>query len=157
MKALDSRTLIQAQRAVKVPFVVEAVIDKTPDTETSVTQSAVTRQLVSREPKLDQGQTIQIEIHRVFRLLPGKRIVGLAKCGDTKLLVKLFLGRQAKRYAAKERRGIKRFKLLGYDPLSFIGEPVLKMVKVKHLRWSILARRRVCRIVGTARLKMTSV
>jgi tRNA A-37 threonylcarbamoyl transferase component Bud32 len=113
MKALDSRTLIQAQRAVKVPFVVEAVIDKTPETESSVTQSAVTRQLVSREPKLDQGQTIQIEIHRVFRLLPGKRIVGLAKCGDTELLVKLFLGRQAKRYAARERRGIKKIQTAG--------------------------------------------
>lgn len=99
MDVLDSRTLIRAQRDVNVPFSVEAVVDQVPSG--------------SQRDGITAGQRIEIKIQKVFRLLPGKRIVGLARCGDQELLVKLFLGRQAKRYAAKELRGIEMIRSAG--------------------------------------------
>ena len=133
MEALDSRTLIQAQRAVKVPFVVEAVIDKTPEVNSSVTQ-----QRGSDVPRFEYGQHIKIEIHRVFRLLPGKRIVGLAKCGDSEILVKLFLGRHARRYAAKERRGIEKIQSAGVRSPRFHWQASFKNGKGEALAMEYL-------------------
>ncbi len=106
MDVLNSRTLIEARRDITVPFAVEAVVD-----ETDITISQTTPQVV--RSTVNPGQQIQIEFEQVFRLLPGKRIVGLARCGEQKLLVKLFLGRLAKRYAAKERRGIEMIQSAG--------------------------------------------
>lgn len=87
MNAVDSGTLIKAQREVSVPFVVQG--------------------------KLDDGRIVDMEFIKLFRLLPGKRIVGLANCDGQRLLVKVFLGRQAKRYATKERSGMSHILLAG--------------------------------------------
>lgn len=95
MDVLDSRTLIRAQRDVAVPFAFQAVVTETNDPKLSTGQSHV-----------QKNETIHIEFSSILRLLPGKRIVGLARCGGRDLLVKVFLGRQAKRHAAKERRGL---------------------------------------------------
>jgi tRNA A-37 threonylcarbamoyl transferase component Bud32 len=85
MNVVDSETLIKAQREVNVPFVVQG--------------------------KLEDGRVVEIEFVKLFRLLPGKRIVGLANCEGQRLLVKLFLGRHAKRYANKERSGLEHITL----------------------------------------------
>lgn len=103
MDVLDSRTLIRAQRDIQVPFLLEAMVGQTPET---LLRGA-------DDMKVATGQGVNIEFLQIYRLLPGKRIVGLAKCGDHEFLVKLFLGRQAKRYAAKERRGIEKIQSAG--------------------------------------------
>lgn len=87
MNVVDSGTLIKAQREVKVPFVVQG--------------------------KLDDGRVVDMEFIKLLRLLPGKRIVGLAQCEGKRFLIKAFLGRQAKRYAAKERSGMGHISLAG--------------------------------------------
>ncbi len=112
MEVINSRTLIEARRDVTVPFAVEAVIDETEISTDNTTHNTRTPRAVS-DMTVDVGQKVQIEFEQVFRLLPGKRIVGLARCGKQLLLVKLFLGRQAKRYAAKERRGIEMIQSAG--------------------------------------------
>ena len=45
-----------------------------------------------------EGSSV-IRIEKILRLLPGRRIVALAKQHDRKILVKLFIGRGATRYA----------------------------------------------------------
>ena len=87
MNFVDSGTLIKARREVKVPFVVQG--------------------------KLDDGRVVEMEFIKLLRLLPGKRIVGLAQCEGKRYLIKAFLGRQAKRYAAKERSGMNHISLAG--------------------------------------------
>ena len=49
---------------------------------------------------------VEIECVEIYRLLPGKRIVMLARDQGEPILVKAFLGRNAKRNAAREVRGI---------------------------------------------------
>lgn len=87
MNVVDSEALIKAQREVRVPFVVQG--------------------------KLEDGRVVDMEFIKLLRLLPGKRIVGLARCEGKRLLVKAFLGRHAKRYAAKERSGMSHITLAG--------------------------------------------
>ncbi|MFN3235955.1 MAG: lipopolysaccharide kinase InaA family protein [Pseudomonadales bacterium] len=100
MDVLDSRTLIQAQRDVPLPFAIQAVATDVGETSQG-------------EKCVEKDQTIDIEFYRILRLLPGKRIVGLARCGDQDILVKIFLGRQAKRHAGKERRGLQSISQAG--------------------------------------------
>ncbi len=111
MDVLDSRTLIQAQRDVRVPFVVKAVVWEVDATNAEPAVDADPTDLES--PAIKNRQQVDIEFHRIFRLLPGKRIVGLARCGGQDMLVKVFLGRQAKRHAAKERRGLQNIRRAG--------------------------------------------
>ena len=49
---------------------------------------------------------VEIECVQIYRLLPGKRIVMLARDQGEPILVKAFLGRNANRNAAREVRGI---------------------------------------------------
>lgn len=49
---------------------------------------------------------VEIECVEIYRLLPGKRIVMLARDQGEPILVKAFLGRNAKRNAAREVKGI---------------------------------------------------
>lgn len=51
------------------------------------------------------GQLSSLEFRSILRLLPGRRLVGLAYLNDEPLLVKLFLGKTAERYASRERTG----------------------------------------------------
>lgn len=93
MNVVDSGTLIKAQRNVEVPFVVQGI--------------------------LDDGTQVSMEFVKLLRLLPGKRIVGLANCNGEQLLLKVFLGRQAKRYAAKERTGMSHITSAGVRAPAF--------------------------------------
>ena len=80
MNNLDADALIKAGRKVREPFCL----------------------------MLDASESAALEsltIRKVFRLLPGKRIVALATLGDRELLVKVFIGRFAARYARRERLG----------------------------------------------------
>ena len=52
-----------------------------------------------------QGLSI-ITVNKILRLLPGRRIVALAEQSGRKLLVKLFIGRGARRYANREVSGV---------------------------------------------------
>tara|TARA_R110002110_G_scaffold204750_8_gene416215 strand:- start:667 stop:2109 length:1443 start_codon:yes stop_codon:yes gene_type:complete len=96
MNVVDSGTLIKAQREITLPFVVQG--------------------------KLDDGRVVDMEFVKLFRLLPGKRIVGLANCEGQRLLIKVFLGRQAKRYAAKERSGMGHVLLAGVRSPQFMWQ-----------------------------------
>ncbi len=81
MQLLDSSSLIRAQRAISVPFMLRA-------------------------KRIDDNRTIEVKFLKILRLLPGKRIVALTECDGQQVLVKAFLGRTAKRYAARERSGV---------------------------------------------------
>ena len=78
MNNLDATALIKAGRAVNEPF-----------------QLAI--------QKDGEGPSF-LSIEKILRLLPGRRIVALAKQNDRKFLVKLFIGRAARRYANREVR-----------------------------------------------------
>ena len=80
MNNLDATALIKAGRAVNEPF-----------------QLAI--------QKDGEGPSF-LSIEKILRLLPGRRIVALAKQNDRKFLVKLFIGRAARRYANREVRGV---------------------------------------------------
>jgi tRNA A-37 threonylcarbamoyl transferase component Bud32 len=48
---------------------------------------------------------LAVPCERVLRVLPGRRLVAKAWLGDTPMLLKLYLGRGAARYAARDARG----------------------------------------------------
>ena len=80
MNNLDAASLIKAGRTVNVPF-----------------QLAIYR---------DDGASSLIRITKILRVLPGRRIVAKAEDGDLHYLVKIFIGRGARRYANREIRGV---------------------------------------------------
>lgn len=55
----------------------------------------------------NNGQSVTLTLSKLFRVLPGKRIVALADHDGKKFVVKIYLGRTAKRYAAQEVEGVK--------------------------------------------------
>ena len=61
-------------------------------------------------------------VKRIFRLLPGRRLTGLGHWQGRDVLVKLFLGRAAARYCARERRGIERLVASGVPTPELVGE-----------------------------------
>ena len=52
------------------------------------------------------GKWSDIQVIRLFRLLPKKRLVALAKYDGRLLLVKIFLGKHASRHSRRERLGV---------------------------------------------------
>lgn len=80
MTVVNSKELIEAKRAVKVPFDLKL--------------------------RFAGGATESITIVEIFRLLPGKRIVARAKYKGDDVLAKIFLGKTANRHAQKENEGI---------------------------------------------------
>ncbi len=80
MNTLDADSLIAAGREIEVPF----------------------RMLANRP---GSGE-VEISFLKVFRNLPSRRIVGLAEVNGERLLVKIFLGRTAGKYAFRERAGV---------------------------------------------------
>ena len=54
----------------------------------------------------DDGASSLIRITKILRVLPGRRIVAKAEDEDRLYLVKIFIGRGARRYANREIRGV---------------------------------------------------
>ncbi len=80
MYQLDAASLSKSQRNIKLPF-----------------QLSIT---------VDGGGTLDIRVREILRLLPGRRLALLAEAGNKKLLIKLFLGRTARKYQQRELRGV---------------------------------------------------
>lgn len=78
MNELDAASLVRAGRQVREPFQLSL----------NLTSGAAT-----------------MSVRKVHRLLPGKRIVALAEDASGPLLIKVFVGRFAGRYARRERQG----------------------------------------------------
>ncbi|MEX2489381.1 MAG: lipopolysaccharide kinase InaA family protein [Pseudomonadales bacterium] len=55
---------------------------------------------------VSEGVNLSLIIRKILRLLPGKRIVALAECDGTEILIKTYLGRTATRYATREKCGV---------------------------------------------------
>lgn len=87
LELLDVNFMINAGRNIETPFLL-------------------------RVSKPDCGAS-DIEFVRILRLLPGKRIVALAKDQGKAILVKTYLGRNAARNAAREVSGIKLIEQAG--------------------------------------------
>jgi len=66
-----------------------------------------------------------IEFVRILRLLPGKRIVALAKDQGRSVLVKTYLGRNAARNALREMSGIKLIEQAGVSTAGLLWEASL--------------------------------
>lgn len=60
---------------------------------------------------LVDGSTVSL--HRLLRVLPGKRIVGEGRWNDRHVLVKLFVGGSSARHWAQEKRGIETLRKSG--------------------------------------------
>lgn len=54
----------------------------------------------------DRNTEMEMGITRILRLLPGKRIVAVAVVDGAEVLVKVYLGKSAARYARRETRGV---------------------------------------------------
>lgn len=87
MNSLDADALIKAKREVKPPF-----------------------RLVVK--KADGGQ-LDLTVTRVLRLLPGKRIAAVANSESGNFLIKLFIGRFARRYWRRELKGVQAIESAG--------------------------------------------
>ena len=61
-------------------------------------------------------------IHRIFRLLPGRRLTALGQWRGRDLVVKLFMGSGAVRYCNRERRGVERLAASGQPTPELIGD-----------------------------------
>ncbi|MBV1876233.1 MAG: phosphotransferase [Pseudomonadales bacterium] len=81
MSIISSEMLVKAHRDIQLPFDLRI--------------------------KRGDGQIVEVHFIKLLRLLPGKRVVALARCNNQHILVKTFIGRSANRYAAKERAGVK--------------------------------------------------
>lgn len=79
MKILNAEKLIRAGRSIELPFKVVVTQD---------------------------DRELELVFVRVLRLLPGKRIVGVARIDDREYLVKAYFGRSAHRYAKREHSGV---------------------------------------------------
>ncbi|MEZ5560116.1 MAG: lipopolysaccharide kinase InaA family protein [Pseudomonadales bacterium] len=49
---------------------------------------------------------VRLRVERMLRYLPGRRLVAQARLGDRTVLLKLFVGRRARHYCLRERRGV---------------------------------------------------
>ena len=76
----NSDDLIRAKRGVTVPFCLSV--------------------------NVDNETLVDLHVTRLFRLLPGKRLVVLASRGNTQFVLKVFLGRTARKYYSQELDGI---------------------------------------------------
>ena len=56
---------------------------------------------------------VELKFSKILRLLPGKRIVGVATANGSQFLIKAYLGRAASRYAMRERNGVGLLALTG--------------------------------------------
>ncbi|MXX29525.1 MAG: hypothetical protein F4Z45_07450 [Gammaproteobacteria bacterium] len=61
-------------------------------------------------------------VHRIFRLLPGRRLTALGHWRGRDLVVKLFMGAGAARYCARERRGVERLAASGTPTPELLGD-----------------------------------
>ncbi|MEX0943032.1 MAG: lipopolysaccharide kinase InaA family protein [Pseudomonadales bacterium] len=80
MKTLSAENLINAGRIIDPPFKLIANI---------------------------AGAACELEFSKVLRLLPGKRLVGVARVDGNDMLAKVYVGRSAARYARRERQGVR--------------------------------------------------
>lgn len=79
MKTLNAEDLITAGRIIEPPFKLIANLT---------------------------GVACEIEVKKILRLLPGKRLVAVASVNGENLLVKVYVCRSAARYARRERLGV---------------------------------------------------
>jgi len=82
MSNFDADALIRAGRAIKEPF------------------------QLSVERVNGPISIVDLTVRKVLRLLPGKRIVAVAEAEGRSLLIKIFVGRAAKRYMRREVAGV---------------------------------------------------
>ena len=82
MNNLEADTLIRAGRAVKEPF--QLSVDRVNGATT----------------------VVDLTVRKILRLLPGKRIVAVAEAEGRDYLIKIFVGRSAKRYMEREVDGV---------------------------------------------------
>lgn len=66
--------------------------------------------------------SLTVTCRQVLRLLPGRRLVARAEIGGAPVLLKLFLGAGAERYAARERRGCEWIAAAGAATPRWLGE-----------------------------------
>ena len=71
------------------------------------------------------GEWSDIQVIRVFRLLPRKRLVALAYHQDKLVLVKIFLGKHASRNSRRERLGVTHITNAGVTTPKFFWEAVI--------------------------------
>lgn len=98
MEVLDAQDLIRAGREIITPFCLWA--DK-------------------------PGGAVKLEIVRILRLLPGKRVVALARDGTDSILVKIYLGRGSGRYAGRETRGVRAIDRSGVPTVCLLWQAEL--------------------------------
>ena len=96
---MNANCLINAGRNIETPFRLEVV-------------------------KPGCGRT-EIEFIEIFRLLPAKRIVALARHNGQLILVKTYVGKNASRNASREIRGIKRISNAGVRTTDLLWEATL--------------------------------
>ncbi|MGI9322908.1 MAG: lipopolysaccharide kinase InaA family protein [Pseudomonadales bacterium] len=99
MDRLDAVLLKQAQRVLPLPFLLGA--------------------------ETDDGEAVEVRVSEILRVLPGRRIAGIAhqvapqtthqtaEQDDRKLFVKLFIGRGARRYFRRDLNGMAAIKKAG--------------------------------------------
>ena len=63
-------------------------------------------------------------VHRILRLLPGRRLTALGHWRGRDLVVKLFMGAGAARYCARERRGVERLAASGTPTPELLGDAI---------------------------------
>ena len=77
---------------------------------TPTAQTAASLRAAGRAPALPfavaLGDGRELVLHRILRLLPGKRIVGEAELADSRVLAKLFIAPGSARHWQREREGI---------------------------------------------------
>lgn len=96
MNNLNADKLIRAGRAVPEPF--------------------------SLTIEFDGGAPQQMNVEKILRLLPGRRIVAVARVGGRRLLVKLFIGRMARRYLKREIRGVQAITRAGVSTPALVSQ-----------------------------------
>lgn len=66
----------------------------------------------------------QVMCRKIFRLLPGKRLVALGECDNESAVIKVFLGRANCRHLTKERQGVEAIAGAGVrtPELKWVGE-----------------------------------
>lgn len=89
----DGRDLINGQRSIPLPF--DLLV-------------------------LKKDQQLQLTVSRLFRVLPGKRLVVLADCQGQKFVLKIFIGRTAAKYVVKEKEGTEAISGLGLQTPKFM-------------------------------------
>lgn len=97
MNNLDADALIRAGRAVEEPF--QLSLDRVSLDKGSLDTGSL-------DTGTGSGGVTNLTVKKILRLLPGKRIVAVAESGGQNYLIKIFIGRSARRYMRREVSGV---------------------------------------------------